>query len=51
MRQAKPDDVFEFVGLAEISDLWPQLERYLGHSAPMWRWLLERWRGTSGEGR
>jgi hypothetical protein len=50
MRQAKPDDAFQFVGLAEISDLWPQLERHLGRSAPMWRWLLERWRGARSEG-
>jgi Nucleotidyl transferase AbiEii toxin, Type IV TA system len=44
MRQAKPDDVFTFVRLAEIMEGWPRLERLLGQSAPMWRWLLERWR-------
>ena len=27
MRQAKPDDVFAFVSMAEIVDLWPRLER------------------------
>ena len=43
MRQAKPDDVFQFVRLAEIVELWPRLERYLGRSRPMWRWLLDRW--------
>jgi hypothetical protein len=32
MRQAKPDDVFTFVSLEEIAELWPQLERYLGKS-------------------
>ncbi len=46
MRQAKPDDVFLFVRLADIVELWPRLERYLGRSAAMWRWLLERWRGA-----
>jgi hypothetical protein len=50
MRQAKPDDVFVFVRLADITDLWPRLERFLGRSAPMWRWLLERWR-EDGHGR
>jgi hypothetical protein len=43
MRQAKPDDVFQFVRLAELVELWPKLERYLGRSRPMWKWLLERW--------
>jgi len=46
MRQAKPDDVFLFVRLADIVELWPRLERFLGRSAAMWRWLLERWRGS-----
>jgi hypothetical protein len=43
MRQAKPDDVFEFVTRAEIRDLWPDLHRYLGRSREFWTWLLETW--------
>lgn len=43
MWQAKPDDVFQFVRLAEIVELWPKAERYLGRSRPMWQWLVERW--------
>ena len=43
MRQAKPDDVFQFTTLAEIQDLWPDLERYLGRTRAMWTWLLEEW--------
>ena len=43
MRQAKPDDVFQFVRLADIVELWPKLERYLGRSRPMWTWLVARW--------
>jgi len=50
MRQAKPDDVFLFVRLKDIVELWPRLERFLGRSLPMWRWLLERWR-EEGDGR
>lgn len=50
MRQAKPDDVFEFVSLGEIVDLWPQLERYLGEKRPFWEWLLRRWQ-EMGHGR
>ena len=43
MRQAKPDDVFQFVTLGTIRFLWTRLERYLGHSRPLWSWLLETW--------
>ena len=43
MRQAKPDDVFEFVTLDEIRDLWPDLHRYLGRTRLFWTWLLEAW--------
>lgn len=43
MRQAKPDDVFRFVRLADIAALWPRLARYLGRSRPFWTWLLTRW--------
>jgi len=43
MRQARPDDVFSFVTVTEIVELWPDLERYLGRERPFWRWLLEYW--------
>lgn len=43
MRQAKPDDVFTFVTVDQIVDLWPALERYLGRQREFWRWLLGHW--------
>ena len=43
MRQAKPDDVFLFVRPSTIRDLWPRLQRYLGHSGAFWTWLFDRW--------
>jgi hypothetical protein len=43
MRQARPDDVFSFVTVGEIVDLWEDLERYLGRERAFWRWLLEYW--------
>lgn len=43
MRQAKPDDVFSFVTLAEIEERWPDLERYLGNSREFWTWTLGMW--------
>ncbi len=45
MRQAKPDDVFVFVSVAEIRELWPTVQRYLGRSAAFWSWMLETWKG------
>ena len=45
MRQAKPDDVFQFVTLAEIRRDWPSVERHLGRSREFWRWLLSLWPG------
>jgi len=43
MRQAKPDDVLQFVSHQQIADLWPSIERYLGKSRSFWVWLLEQW--------
>lgn len=51
MRQAKPDDVFTFVSVREIEDLWPLLERYLGKVRPFWSWLLATWRAQRGANR
>jgi hypothetical protein len=43
MRQAKPDDVLQFVSPQQLADLWPAVSRYLGKSRPFWTWLLDRW--------
>jgi hypothetical protein len=43
MRQAKPDDVFEFVGLEQIRELWSELQHDLGRSTAFWHWILRRW--------
>jgi len=43
MRQAKPDDVFTFVSPRTIRDLWPQIERHLGHARQFWIWLFASW--------
>ncbi|MCA8970419.1 MAG: hypothetical protein KDC95_11565 [Planctomycetes bacterium] len=43
MRQARPDDVFLFVTVDEIVELWPSLLRYLGRERPFWEWLLRYW--------
>ena len=36
MRQAKPDDVFEFVSARTIREEWDQLEKHLGDKRPFW---------------
>jgi hypothetical protein len=51
MRQAKPDDVFQFVTLSEIRDAWPRLVPLLGRSRPFWTWLLEAWSQQAERGR
>jgi hypothetical protein len=43
MRQAKPDDVLQFVTPQDLADLWPDVERYLGKTRDFWAWLLEEW--------
>ena len=48
MRQAKPDDVFTFVKLAEITALFPLVTRYLGHTRDFWTWLLGCWKALPG---
>jgi len=42
MRQAKPDDVFSFLGWKDIDALWSALERHLGRSRAFWAWLREK---------
>ena len=49
MRQAKPDDVFQFVSKTTIRELWPKVQRYLGRSRDFWTWLLEH-RDRQGRG-
>jgi len=43
MRQAKPDDVFTFVGLRDIRANWDHLEKHLGRSRAFWHWLVRSW--------
>ena len=47
MRQAKPDDVFQFVTPEEIRRDWPGIERHLGRSHEFWTWILGEWRGNA----
>lgn len=48
MRQAKPDDVFDYVSFAELERLWPQLVPRLGRQRDFWVWIVSRWRELRG---
>jgi hypothetical protein len=45
MRQAKPDDVFQFITLGEIEAQWSEIVPHLGRTREFWTWLLVKWRG------
>ena len=49
MRQAKPDDVFEFVSLTDVVRDWERIEPQLGKRREFWTWLLKCWRPTSDD--
>lgn len=40
LREANTRDVWPFVTVAEIRELWPRLVRYLGRARSMWAYLL-----------
>ncbi len=44
MRQGKPDDLFTFVPLATVCELWSDVQPYLGKTRAFWHWLMEAWR-------
>lgn len=43
MREGKPDDVFVFVDIETVLELWPHLQEHLGGSRPFWTWILAQW--------
>jgi hypothetical protein len=43
MRQAKPDDVFQFLTPQQVADSWDAVLRYLGRTREFWSWLLTEW--------
>ena len=40
LRDAKPDDVLEWIDWAEIAALWPRAKRYVGRRRDFWVWWL-----------
>jgi hypothetical protein len=50
LREARDTDVWRFTTPAEVSQLWPELQRHLGRRRAFWLFLLERWRELSLDG-
>ena len=44
MREARDDDVWRFLSLGEVLDLWPELGPMLGRSRGFWEFMLDGWR-------
>jgi len=44
MRQAKPDDVLQFVTPVQVLADWERVRRFLGRSLPFWDWTVSTWR-------
>ncbi len=42
LRQAKPDDVYRFIGLPEIVRRWPSVRAGVGNMRAFWDWRTER---------
>jgi hypothetical protein len=47
MRQAKPDDTFQFVTLADVVRDWKKIEPQLGRKRELWTWVLQAWGALS----
>jgi hypothetical protein len=43
MRQAKPDDVFQYIDLDTILAHWDGIQRNLGRTRAFWNWIVPRW--------
>ena len=44
LREARFDDVWRFLSLNDVLQLWPSLASRLGRRRAFWTWMLDRWR-------
>jgi hypothetical protein len=44
LREARPDQVWDWLTPAEVAIALPSVERRLGRARPFWRWLIANWR-------
>jgi hypothetical protein len=43
LREARPDEVWEFVSPNAVAEQLPALAPHLGHRREFWMWLLHEW--------
>ena len=43
MREARYPDVWRFVSLDEVLQLWPSIQRHLGRRRRFWQFLIDGW--------
>ena len=44
LREARPDEVWDYVSPAQVAAEWPLLASRLGRRRDFWAWLLDSWR-------
>ncbi len=44
LRDARFDDVWRFLTVADLIRVWPGVARLLGRRRAFWTWMLNRWR-------
>ncbi|MCE7937147.1 hypothetical protein DCC79_02625 [bacterium] len=43
LREARPDEVWEYVSPEQVAAEWPRLAPRLGRRRAFWEWLIEGW--------
>lgn len=44
LREARFNDVWKYVTLADVTRDWPRIRKHLGRSREFWEFLLQGWR-------
>jgi hypothetical protein len=44
LREARPDEVWQFMTPADVVQSWPEVSGRLGRRRPFWEWVLSAWR-------
>jgi hypothetical protein len=44
LREARFDDVWSYLTIADVVEDWPRIRSHLGRSREFWEFLLEGWR-------
>ncbi len=44
LREARFEEVWQYVTLSELLENWPRIQRHLGRMRAFWEFLLQGWR-------